>query len=36
MTEYNLGKIRELVSSACDDDALQNLCFDYFKSVYDQ
>jgi hypothetical protein len=34
--EYNFGEIRKLIDSALGDDALQDLCFDHFRPVYEQ
>jgi hypothetical protein len=36
MVEYNQGDIRQLIDSACEDDALQNLCYDHFHPIYEQ
>jgi hypothetical protein len=35
MTAYNISEIRKLVASALDDSALQDVCFDQFRPVYD-
>ena len=33
---YNLATIRELVNNSLTNNQLKNLCFDYFKEVYEE
>jgi len=36
LTEWNTDAIRKLLTAAFDDDQLQELCFDYFRPVYEK